>query len=165
MLRMKVYERICSWVSWPNVKLIFCQSRNIYKLSRCSPLFTSHSTSLCQTFSFCMDVPQSVFKIKMSLVSTADISNVPLFVCKYISIIKMLVSVFVLLEFYKSIWPAPGVPTITYGISQECTRWVSLQNHKPLTRRPKRTPSSSVCLTSSLWLRCLSVLVERERGF
>lgn len=86
-------------------------------------------------------------------------------VCKYISIIKMLVSVFVLLEFYKSIWPAPGVPTITYGISQECTRWVSLQNHTPLTRRPKRTPSSSVCLTSSLWLRYLSVLVERERGF
>lgn len=86
-------------------------------------------------------------------------------VCKYISIIKMLVSVFVLLEFYKSIWPAPGVPTITYSISQECTRWVSLQNHTPLTRRPKRTPSSSVCLTSSLWLRCLSVLVERERGF
>lgn len=86
-------------------------------------------------------------------------------VCKYISTIKMLVSVFVLLEFYKSIWPAPGVPTITYSISQECTRWVSLQNHTPLTRRPKRTPSSSVCLTSSLWLRYLSVLVERERGF
>lgn len=121
--------------------------------------------SSIQKLNFCMNVPQSAFKIKMSLESTADISNMPLFVCKYISIIKMLVSVFVLLEFYKSIWPAPGVPTITYGISQECTRWVSLQIHTPSTRRPKLTPSSSVCLTSSLWLRCLSVLVERERGF
>ena len=66
------------------------------------------------------------------------------------------------LEFHKSVWPASGVPTITYSISQECTRCVTNSSLKDKSGGNNVLVHLKIFLTYRLWLSASSPLVPSE---
>lgn len=106
-----------------------CRNLNKYLQKEWAPVVAhSELTDSLATLYFVLTSPKSLNYRNAHVAPTVMVYMIrsPLWMCICYNESDFFCLLFILIEFHKSVWPASGVPTLTYSISQECTRCVSL---------------------------------------